>query len=417
MSLQPSNSPFSQLKLLLAMAFPAMLSLLPINSAHAVVIEISPAVTSGDVDEFKISPDGTMIAFVGTLEGGGTDQAYVVPIGGGTATLLNPDGVGDVDGGVAWTPDSTGVVVRYGGGTGNVDNQMYLLPASGSQIAQQLTFNNTNVFDPQVSADGQTLYYIDSEDTTPEDPEGGADGDDLLYATSIADAANAPAPVLITPDETAELDTGGYAQSGSEIVYAGSLPGEGETLFYRTAADGSGTPTPVAVSNIGAADIDEMVVTPDGQSIIFVADITTDGVDELYSLPIAGGEAVRLLPEMPDFADVGPMVVSPDGSLIAFQADYEADGVGAAFVVPVEGGVPYRVSDDLTMLDYNADVVAGVGRMEFTPDGKSLVYLADGRANGVNEMFIVPVSNPIPEPGTIILALLGGSMALVARFK
>lgn len=384
-------------------------------AAHAVVIDITPAVTSGDVDEFAISPDGTQIAFVGTLDAG-TDQTYIVPIGGGTATLLNPAGVGDVDGGIVFTPDGSGVVVRYGGGAGNSENQMYLLPTDGSQTATQLTFNNTNVFDPQVSSDGSTLFYSDARDTTPNDPDG-VDLDDLLYATSITNAAAMPAPTLITPDDVAEIDTGGYAQVGSDIVFAGSLPGEGETRFYRTAADGSGTPMEILVTNFPTTfngDIDEMAVTPDGQTIVFIGDLTTDDVDELYSMPIAGGEAMRLTPTIPGFADLGPFVISPDGTTIAFVADFEDDTVSEAFVVGIGGGVPTQVSDDLTGVGYNADVVAGVGRIAFTPDSASIVYIADGRANGVNEMFIV--DNPIPEPNTLLL-LMGSCAFTVGKLR
>lgn len=376
------------------------------GSSQAAVLNITPAVTSGDVDEFAISPDGTSIAFVGSLEGDTVDQAYLVPITGGAATLLSPAGVGDVDGGIVFTPDGSGVVVRYGGGTDNVDNQMYLLPTDGSQNAQQLTFNNTNDFDPQVSADGSTLFYADTRDTTPEDPDGGQNLDDLVYATSITDAANAPIPTLITPDNTAEIDTGSYAQSGSEIVYAGSLPGEGETRFYRTAADGSGTPVEILIDNAPSDfsyDIDEMAVTPDGQSIVFIGDLTTDNVDELYSMPIGGGEAKRLLPNIPGFTDVGPFVISPDGSVIAFQADYLANADGEAFVVSISGGNPKRIND-LLPTKYNSDVVAGVGRIAFTPDGSQIAYLADGRANGVNEIYIV--SNPIPEPASMVLLII-----------
>ena len=373
------------------------------SNAFAQLIEVMPAVTTGDVDEFAISPDGTSIAFVGTLEGDDSDQAYVVPIAGGMATRLNPVGVGDVDGGVAFMPDSSGVVVRYGGGTDNVDNQMYLLPIDGSQMATQLTFNDTNVFDPQVSVDGSTLFYSDARDSTP---NGGTNEDDLLYATSITNAASMPAPVLITPDDLAEIDTGGYAQAGTDIVFAGSLPDEGETRFYRTAADGSGTPELIEVANFPSfADIDEMAVTPDNSSIIFVGDLTTDGVDELYSMPIGGGDAVQLLPGIEGFTDVGSFVISPDGLTIAFQADFEENGVGEAYVIPIDGGDPIQVSEELTGLDFNADVVAGVGRMAFTPDSASIVYLADGRANGVNELFIT--TNPIPEPNGAMLVVFG----------
>lgn len=383
--------------------------LIAAGAAHAqpTVIEVIPAVTSGDVDEFAISPDGTKIAFVGTLDGDTADQVYVIDIAGGNATLLNPAGVGDVDGGIVWTPDGTGVIARYGGGDGNIDNQFYLMAADGSQTATQLTFNDSNVFDAQVSADGSTLYYIDAVD------DGVVNDDDLLYATSITSPGGSP--TLITPDAFAEIDTGSYAQTGSDIVYAGSLPGEGETRFYRTAADGSNAATPVEITISNAPgdftyDIDEMAVTPDGESIVFIADLSTDGVDELYTMDIDGGEATRLLPNIPGFTDIGPFVISDNGEFIAFQADYDVNGGGELYVMSLTDGSvdPTRLTffDDLA---YNSDVVAGVGRLAFTAGGEQIVFLADGRTNGVNELFII--NNPIPAPGALGalagLALLG----------
>lgn len=372
-------------------------------SQAANVIDILQGVTTGDVDEFAISPDGSTIAFVGSIGLDTSDQLYTVSINGGSATLINPNGVGDVDGGVAWTPDGTGIIARYGGGTDNIDNQMYLMPANGTQTATQLTFNNSNVFDQQVSADGANLFYIDARDDNI------TNDDDLLYRTSITNPNTGL--VEITPDPIAEVDTGSYAQIGSDIIFAGSLPGEGETRFYRTAADGTGTPLQINISNLPAFnyDIDLISITPDGQSLVFVADLTTDGVDQIYSMPIAGGVATALTPGIPSFADTPNFVISPDGNWIAFTGDYAANGVGEAYVIPIGGGAPVRVSDDLTGVGYNADVVNGVDRLAFTPDSQRIIYIADGRANGVNEMFITNV----PEPTSLVL--LAGALLLVRR--
>lgn len=379
----------------------AVATLLPAGYCSAQIaqrININPAVSSNDVDEFAISPDGTMIAFVGSLEGDATDQAYVIPFAGGDAVRLSPDGAGDVDGGLAWMPDNSGIAVRYDSGFGNIGNNIYLLPVDGSQIASQLTFSATNDFDPQITADGSTLIFSDNH----EDED--FNGDDLTYAAPIATPG---AATLLTPDDITEIDTGGFAQVGSDLVFAGSLPGEGETRFYRTPLDGSGIPSEITVTDLpDFTDIDEMMVTPDGQTILFVADITTDGVDSLYSMPIGGGPATRLLPNIEGFTDVNPFAISPDGSLIAFSADYETNGINEAYVLPITGGDPIKVSQPSPRADF--DVLGGVDRLAFSPDGQSVVYISDLTANGLNELFIAPV-NPIPEPAAILI----GGLAIV----
>ena len=372
-------------------------------SSQAAIISITPGVAGAGIDEFAVSPDGTKVAFVGELNNGqgAGDQTFIMSIAGGSATLLSPT-TGDIDGGLAFLPDGSAVITRWDNSLGNSNNQFYSYPTTGSQVGTQLTFNSYNGFDGSVSADGATLFFVASGV--------GADGD-LLHSASISSPG--PTEILITPDDTAELDGGGYALVGSDVVYAGSLPGEVETRFYRIASDGSGVPTEILVSNFPGptGDIDQMTVTPDGQTIVFVGDLTTDGVDELYSMPIGGGLATQLLPSIPDFADVSTVVVSPDGATLAFIGDYAVNQDFEAYVMPLAGGTPIRVSDDLTGVGFNADVVGGVGRLAFTPDSQSVLYLADSQVNGVNELHLV--SNPlyVPEPGAV--ALLG--IAVVAR--
>lgn len=376
------------------------------NAQNVQVIEFTPAVADNDIDEFAISPDGTQIAFVGSLVGDAADQAYVAPIGGGAAVRVTPDDAGEVDGNIVWTPDGLSVAVRYDKGFGNVGNNVYLLPADGTKVEKQLTFSPTNDFDLQITPDGSTLLFSDNR----QDED--FNGDDLTYSAPIAVPG---ASTLITPDDVTEIDTGSYAQVGSDLVWsstAGTGNGAAEDRFQRGPIDASAPPTEIIVNNVPAAgDIDEMLVTPDNQTIIFIADLTTDGVDELYSLPIAGGDATQLLPNIQGFTDVGGFVISPDGSTIAFQADYRTNGEGEIYILPIDGGVePVRVSQYLGDRPWNADATGAIGDLAFSNDGKNLYYIADGRFSNLNEIFVTR----IPEPTTLLLSLLA-MVGLAAR--
>lgn len=399
------------------------------SDANAVRLIFDPPVAVGDIEEFEISPDGTQVAFVGSLNedgmspGNTMDQAWVAtisgpqPTNGYPAVKINPEGVGDVDGGIAWTPDGMNVVIRYEEDINDpaLENELYLVPADGSQVATMLTTDNAGAFDQQVSSDGNSLFFSDGKE---------------LFVTSFPGPGQPPQPTtLLNPTVTgpfgdppvmvefdrSEIDTGSYAQVGSDIVYSGFNPpvlgavnATPENAFYRTAADGStaATPTLIPVLNTNAdTDIDLMQVTPDGQTIIFNGDLTVDGRNDLYSLPITGGVATPLLPPNADpDLQANAFTISPDGMTIAFRGDLNTNGVFELYVIPIGGGTPIVVNDPLQTA--GSDVGNGVDKIAFSPDSRFIYYQADAVTDGTFELF--RVANPIPEPSAFFLVLTAG---------
>ena len=114
-----------------------------------------------------------------------------------------------------------------------VSNEIYRLPADGSQVAQQLTFGNIGAFDPRVSGDDNSLFYSD----------GGS-----LFTTPIVGASANTAIRLNLPttaSKISEIDTGTYSLTGSDVIFSGFLTpvpvadnATRQDTFYRTAADG-----------------------------------------------------------------------------------------------------------------------------------------------------------------------------------
>ncbi len=395
---------FATLTVVMMLAIPA--------SAQEIIFD--PGLTSsGDIAEFEISPDGTQIVMVADLGLG--QQTYVAGLLSGVAnpaTLVVPDNVGDNDGGVRWTPDGQSVVTRYAPTfTGNA-NEIFLLPADGSQTAQQLTFNSTNAFDPRISADGNRLFYSD----------GGS-----LFVTPIAGASETSS-IQLNPGDISEIDTGTYSQFGSDIFFSGFSTavsgadnGTREDTFYRTAADGStaNSPTNISINNLPtdtALNFGRLEVTPDGQTIVFQGDLTNDGVTELYSLDSAGGDYVSLIGGTirSDF-DVNFFKLSNDGSMIAFVSDYLTNGVGEAFIMPTTGGVPRRVSDSAHFNQTNGFDVAFTGgpeRLLFSPDDSMLYYVSDDGHDGQFGLFRV---SAVPEPSSLPLLFAAATFFLRRR--
>ncbi len=110
--------------------------------------------------------------------------------------------------------------------------------------------------------------------------------------------------------------------------------------------------------------------------------------DDLWMVPRAGGEAIRLTSGLG--TESGP-IFSPDGTQVAFTAAY--DGNTDVYVVPAKGGVPQR-------LTYHPAPDQAQG---WTPDGKRVLFAnAGASANDKPRLYTVdlnggfPVALPLP---------------------
>ena len=122
-------------------------------------------------------------------------------------------------------------------------------------------------------------------------------------------------------------------------------------------------------------------VSPDGRTILF------DVLGDLYTLPIEGGQAKRI---MGGLSFESQPVYSPDGKTIAFLTD--RTGVENLWIADADGSNPRAVSKDTRTNDRPQIMVSP----EWTPDG---------------EYIIVAKSRP-PDPGTFWLFMYhrdGGS--------
>jgi tricorn protease len=115
--------------------------------------------------------------------------------------------------------------------------------------------------------------------------------------------------------------------------------------------------------------------------------------NDLWSVPKAGGDAVRLTSSRG--VEASPFF-SPDGKSIAFSG--EMDGNFDVYTVPSGGGVPKRLTADPA-----ADLVAG-----WSPDGKSVVFASELLSNtDLPRLFTVSAGGGYPKS----LPLPSGTMA------
>ena len=133
-----------------------------------------------------------------------------------------------------------------------------------------------------------------------------------------------------------------------------------------------------------------------GTSIVFTY------AGDLYTVPVAGGEATRLTSHIgyEAFAHY-----SPDGKTIAFTGEY--DGNREVYVIPASGGEPKRVT--YTSTNPRDDMGDRMGPnnmvMGWTPDGKYIIYrnrIGDGFEGNlwkVTPEGDMPEELPLPQGG------------------
>jgi hypothetical protein len=94
---------------------------------------------------------------------------------------------------------------------------------------------------------------------------------------------------------------------------------------------------------------DAAKVDPASRYVVYLEESERSGLEELWSLPHAGGEPARLSGPMASGDRVWAFSISPDGRWVAFAAS-SGGGPRHLFLVPIAGGDPSRVDDDRSPL-------------------------------------------------------------------
>ncbi len=126
-------------------------------------------------------------------------------------------------------------------------------------------------------------------------------------------------------------------------------------------------------------------ISADSQHVVYTAQQDTGGVWELYSVPIAGGQTVKLNSPLPTGGQVQSWSFEIDSSSerVFYIADQDVAGTLELFSVPIVGGVPIKL---------NGGLVTGghVSRFEVDPLGNRVIYVADQQVDERYELFSAP---------------------------
>jgi len=145
---------------------------------------------------------------------------------------------------------------------------------------------------------------------------------------------------------------------------------------------------------VSGGDVSSFAISPDSHRVVYMADQDTDDIREFYSVPIAG-------PASAGTKLNGPMTAggngyywfivqfSADSSRVVYKVDQETPDEWNIYSVPIEGPASAGVK-------LNGPVYGGSAYCYFmiSPDGRRVVYSAPQQADGIYELYSVPIEGP-----------------------
>jgi Tol biopolymer transport system component/DNA-binding SARP family transcriptional activator len=308
------------------------------------------------------SPDGHQVAYV-------EDWAiYRRPIDGGPARLISRDPAAHS---LTWSPDGKWIafvsgnpVFSYGelpwGSSTNLGNiapsAIWVVSAGGGKPVRVTDAQYLNT-SPAWLPNGHGLLFISDR--------GGSR--DIYRVDLTRSGVPAASPARLTTGLAAHSIS--LSANADEIAYS-AFTYTGNVWMLPIPSRGRASWTQARPLTEGTQTIEGLALSPDASWLAFDSD--RDGNQELYKMPVAGGEPVRLThTPQADFVSTW----SRDGRLIALHS-YMA-GTRRVRLVSSDGGEPREV----------VPAPSNQRSPDISPDGRSLVFTAD--VGGQPQLFLV----------------------------
>jgi hypothetical protein len=245
-----------------------------------------------------------------------------------------------------------------------------LAAADWVRLSAGLPFSDVQLDDYQLSPDGRWAVYIHD-----------AEVDDAGELWSVPVFGGVPGRIsgLLPAGSSVAVDFK-FTPDGATVVYRAPQDSLGVMELYSVpirggvatklngalAAGGNVTGFSVPTGGGAATVLNGALVpggdvldfnfrlTGDGQRVVYVADQQTDEVQELYSVPIAGGVVTKLNGALVAGGDVGIFQIAANSQRVVYRADQQADDVVELYSVPTAGGAATKLNG---VLAANGDVI------------------------------------------------------------
>ena len=295
----------------------------------------------------EISSDSRRVVYLADPEGDGVLDLYSAPLAGGRAARLTEPqhAAGSVLGASIGAPPPAFRITADGSRVVYIADletaeqfELYAVPIAGGTIQKLNPKSGFEVLDFQLSPDGRIVVFRATQ--------AGAPG---LYSVPVGGGV----PVRIYAGAT---------------VAGHVISPDGARVLFRT-TNGRLHVVPITgggVTSLSLQSVAQFQIAPHGRTVVFE---TQFGYD-LHAVSIAGGAPIALAPQ----DDVYQFSITPDSSTVVYTTSDEQ-----LFRVPIEGGEAVRLDDSLG--------IPRVERMTVAPDGASVLYVADPIRDGLRELF------------------------------
>ena len=258
---------------------------------------------------------------------------------------------------------------------------LYSVPTNGSILPTKL--NSTLGIDDdvnyfQISADSSWVVYVVRQNTGNE-----------LYSVPID--GSAPPVRLHTPLDDSGSVTEIYKISAdsNQVVFIASQDVQNIYELYTVPIDGSAAPTKLNDTLVSGGDVSTFQISMDNTIVVYSADQDIDSVLELYSVPLDGSAPpFKLNDTFPSGGSICgwcEFQITVDSSRVVYVADQDANGIYDLYSVPINGStLPVKLNSTLPS-------GSSVSPFKISADSNHVVYRADQDTQYVDELYSVPI--------------------------
>ncbi len=388
----------------------------PIDGSAGPLQLNGPLVAGAEVGLFRVSPDGARVVYL-------ADDLHSVPIdASATLVTLNDasvpnEGIPDFE----ISADSSRVMFRAGlfFSSFPFPYDFYSVPIDGSSSPSKLNDSlpcGGSVYSFQLGPVGSRAVYLADQEL-----------EDVVELFSVpVDGASNPTKLnsllgpLATDGDVQDFDT---SPDGRRVVYRADHDRADLIELFSVRPDGSSRVNLTAGMLNACGDVLSLAISPDSTQVVYLADQHDQGFGqvEIFSVPIDGSaNPVQLNGLLPYLGNVWysgggtGYRISPDGNWVVFSASpFEYDR-WELLSAPIDGSAPPVLLNP--PLSGARDILDVTGHPDFaiSPDSSRVVYVGAQDADGVFELYSVPIdgsSMPVKLNGALVA---GGDVQGVA---
>lgn len=320
----------------------------------------------GPFERFVLTRDGRYAVFTGSPEG--VSQLFSVPLTGGQVVRLDTD-EGVLEHTVV-APNGRRVFYRTVGG------ELYAVDVDGGRRVMLDRGGKLGPEPLQATASGYTVFYPRGHQTQQgQDIAAVADTGGKVRLLGVAERGYDLYVETVTPD-------------GRRVLYTSRRSGMDPTRIYSVpTAGGQRVRLPGEGDIVVRAQRNKLPpVTSDSGRFVYIVNDEAKGRGMLYSAAVGSGKGAALVsqPIQNGVSDIR-YALSPDGALVAYIVPSGPNGFYEIFVAPTAGGAATKVAGPFQYVGWDVDVLG------FTPDSRSLLYVAGQDRPTIFDLYIVPV--------------------------